>query len=161
MTGPGWQHLGSGMRNVSVPFNAAGAYFIKISRWFTNLFRDELRHQVTLEAGKVEAELHKLFNLCEENAEIRRLLRRYDTRRTDLFTMYSLLKTHGANITVKDRYVAASALINPSTLRFLLLYYRNRRFEVKHLDDADSAKVIVAYLLHYYEKGDTEGLLTG
>jgi len=126
---------------------------------FIDLSRDELHNLMQRDGQKIQTELHKLFDLCEENTEVKRLLRYHGTERSDLFVIYHMLKNHGANTTINDRYIAASSLIDPVTLRFILYYYKNKRFEVKYFNEIDSVKIIVAYLLHYYEHGDTEGLM--
>jgi hypothetical protein len=65
-----------------------------------------------------------LFDLCEQDAAIREVMKRYGATRKTLADLFLRLKAVGAAQMAGAHWAAASALAYPETLEFLLRYFQ-------------------------------------
>ena len=126
----------------------------KISKNLSKVFdsNDILNFQ---ERDKVLNEnFNMLFEICQSDKNVNLLLEKNKIDSATLKEIYNLLKRYGSGQYAGGHYVAASSLVFPSTLQFLLEHYKGNKFEIKEYDEKNSALFIVTILLKYFEKGE-------
>ncbi len=92
--------------------------------------------------------LSGLLDLCESDPRLAPILQKYGATRATLEELYTMLLSSGAGQWVRGHFVAASALVFPATLDYLL---RMRRDDLK---DADSVQEVAFRLLQYFGGGE-------
>ena len=93
--------------------------------------------------GEADARKARLFDYCEEQPEIKLLLKEFNVSREEFEELYTGLVIAGAGQCASGHWVAASALAYPESLRYLL---SNRKEE---------SPVETAFkMLMYFERGE-------
>lgn len=92
-----------------------------------------------------------LIQLCLSYELNVKLVKKYNASENGLKRIYYILTLNGAGTYVKGNLVAASSLVYPIPLTFLLQHYQNGKFRVKDWDDNVSSLFISDRLLEYFK----------
>jgi hypothetical protein len=92
-------------------------------------------------SSKSDQVMESLFNLCESDSELKKVMMKYGASRKTLEDLYKMLIANGAGQWEQGHYVPVSALTFGSTLQFLL-----------EKSDALPWSKICILLLEYFER---------
>ena len=104
--------------------------------------------------GRKDA-LIELIDIAESDENVKAAMNEYHADRQTLNKLYDKLALVGAGQYAGGHYVAASSLVYPSTLKYLLEHFNNGIFSIKNWDDNNSSIHIAYRLIEYFEKGET------
>lgn len=120
---------------------------IKTGYSFVDLYKTEPSLNDT-EKGAVD----ELIDLAESDEYVRIVMDEYGANRQTLKELYNRLVLVGAGQYAKGHYVAASSLVYPLTLKFLLEHFDGKKFSINNWDDNNSAMYIANRLIDYFKK---------
>ncbi|HDY68797.1 MAG TPA: hypothetical protein ENH85_13530 [Candidatus Scalindua sp.] len=98
--------------------------------------------------------IDELIDLAYSDEYVLRVLEDYDGNRETLRNLYNKLVLTGAGQYAGGHYIAASSLVYPQTLKFLLKNYKGPDFAINDLDARNSAIFIAHRVIEYFEKGE-------
>lgn len=98
--------------------------------------------------------IDELLALAESDENTQKIINEYSANRDILRKIYNKLVLTGAGQFVKGHYVAASSLVYPQTLRFLLRYFNGKNFSVNDWTERESEIFIAFRLIEYFKKGE-------
>jgi hypothetical protein len=98
--------------------------------------------------------IEKLIDIAESDEYVRVVMNDYGANRQTLKEIYGKLTLIGAGQYIKGHYVAASSLVYPLTLKFLLEHFDGKEFTIYDWDSNNSLMFIANRLIEYFEKGE-------
>lgn len=105
------------------------------------------------QVNKEDEYLEELFDIAESDEYVKIVMNEYQASRQTLKILYKKLASYGAGQYAGGHYVAASSLVYPLTLRFLLKHFDGKKFSIKGWDDNNSTMFIAHRLIEYFKKG--------
>ncbi|MEZ4888029.1 MAG: hypothetical protein R3E32_25100 [Chitinophagales bacterium] len=95
--------------------------------------------------------LDELINIGESDEYVKLVCSEFGANRSTLKEIYSLLLRAGAGQYAGGHYVAASSLVYPLTLKFLLENYDGKQFSIDNWSSYNSLLFIANRLIEYFE----------
>ncbi|MEX0980689.1 MAG: hypothetical protein WDZ47_01245 [Bacteroidales bacterium] len=113
-------------------------------------------YKAELKSDEVENDvIDELIDLALSDEYICRIVDEYQADRAILMDIYDKLLLAGAGQYSKGHFVAASSLVYPMTLKFILENYQRGQFFIKGLDNKNSSMFIAYLLIKYFANNET------
>ena len=125
----------------------------KVSRQLTKRIDITDVYKLTSSEEK-ESALNELVDICYSDEYVKMVMDDYNKDGQTIKELYSKLTLIGAGQYAGGHYVAASSLVFPLTLKFLLEHYNNDTFSINDWDNYNSSLFIAHRLIEYFEKGE-------
>ena len=100
--------------------------------------------------SREEIVIHELTKRIVTNSELYNIISRNNIDTIDLQRIYILLINNGAGIYKNERFVAANALVNPTSLSFLCKNFSNGRFKINGNDASTSAYLVTNEVIQFF-----------
>jgi hypothetical protein len=126
----------------------------KISKNLAAPLKTQDMFKMATQGSKKDYYLDELIDITESDQFVKMVMTEYNADRQTLKELYNKLILIGAGQFTKGHYVAASSLVYPLTLKFLLKHYDGQDFSINEWDDKNSAMYIANRLIEYFEKGE-------
>jgi|AVFP01.1.fsa_nt_gi hypothetical protein len=111
--------------------------------------------KIATQGNKKDKDLDELIDIAESDEYVKMVMNEYRADRQTLKDLYSKLTLVGAGQYAKGHYVAASCLVYPLTIKYLLEHFDGENFSINGWDDKNSTMHIAYRLIEYFEKGET------
>ncbi len=106
-----------------------------------------------------EKAFDELYELGLNDEVVRHVLESRKVHKATLKKIYDLLVSNGAGQYVAGHYVAASCLVYPFPLMFLLDHFDGEKFEIANYSPKESGQYIAYRMIEYFRKGEV-GMVT-
>lgn len=125
----------------------------KVSKKLAEPLKIQDALKVTLNKNQMDNYLDELIDIAESDKYVKMVMNKYNAERKTLKELYSKLTLVGAGQYARGHYVAASSLVYPLTLKFLLEHFDGENLSINNWDANNSALYIADRLIEYFDKG--------
>jgi len=127
----------------------------KVSKKLSKPFDSRDIIQMATQGNKKNEVLDELIDIAESDEYVKIVMNDYLADRQKLKELYRRLTLVGAGQYSGGHYVAASSVVYPLTLKFLLEHFDGENFSINGWDANNSAMHIAYRLIEYFKKGET------